>query len=251
MNNKIFLLYLLIWLSFPKIISATDKLTPGGLVYAQSFWGDNAKPMTENRMKIRVTTYPGEQSSYFWSQQFFYAGSNEGGYVGLQTGGIQKGLFIGKQMIFSVWNVRNAEPGKGAICEPFTGEGDGMKCSIVYNWKEGEDYIASVKVSGKKLLGSVIEVKTGKTFLIGKMPFPKGYNNLSHGALIWVEYFGDVIGNCNQTPLQTATFTPEISNGLNGRISNVTFGNKCNNARGDIETNGSSVIFTTGGEIKR
>jgi hypothetical protein len=41
-------------------------------------------------------------------------------------------------MIFSVWNVRNAEPGKGAICEPFTGEGDGMKCSIVYNWKEGE-----------------------------------------------------------------------------------------------------------------
>lgn len=224
-----------------------DKLTPGGLIYAQSFWGDSGKPMGENRMKIRVTEYPGDASEYFWSQQFFYSGSNEGGYVGIQTGGLQKGRRIGKKLIFAVWNVTRAEPGMGAVCEPFTGEGDGMTCSIAYDWTPGEEYVASVKVAGKKLVGTITESKTGKVFTIGTMPFAKGHKSLSHGSLIWVEYFGDAAG-CAATPLQRSTFTPEVSNGLNARISNITFGQKCFNAKGTIAENARSVDFVTGGD---
>lgn len=226
-------------------IIASDKLTPGGLVYAQAFWGDTGKPMAENRMKIRVTEYPGDTSEYFWSQQFFYAGSNEGGYVGIQTGGLQKGRRIGKKLIFAVWNVTQAEPGKGAVCEPFTGEGDGMTCSIAYDWKAGDEYIARVKITGKKLMGTITESKTGKVFTIGRMPLAKTYHSLSHGSLIWIEYFGDS-ASCQATPLQRATFTPDLSDGLNGRISNVTFGKKCFNANGSIAEDSQSIVFTTG-----
>lgn len=227
-----------------------DKMTPGGLVYAQSFWGENGQPMTENRMKMRITTFPGDKSAYFWSQQFFYAGSNEGGYVGIQTGGLRQGRLVGKQLIFSVWNVNKADPGKGAVCEPFTGEGDGMKCGIAYGWKDGEEYIAGVKIVDKMLVGTITETKTGRVFTLGRMPLAKGFSALSNGSLIWNEYFGDS-ASCEATPLQSAVFTPAISNGLNGKISNVTFGQKCSNARGDIAPDGKSIIFTTGGKTVR
>ncbi len=179
-----------------------------------------------------------------------YAGSNEGGYVGIQTGGLQKGRRIGKKLIFAVWNVTDAQPGKGAVCEPFTGEGDGMTCSIAYNWKEGEEYIAAVRVDDKRLVGTITESKTGKVFTVGKMPFAKGYKNLSHGSLVWVEYFGDA-ASCAATPLQRATFTPAVSNGLNARVSNITFGQKCFNARGTITKDGSAILFATGGETAK
>lgn len=243
-------LLLALIMAMPWLLFSADKMTPGGLIYAQSFWGDSGKPMTENRMKIRVTDYPGDASEYFWSQQFFYAGSNEGGYVGIQTGGLQKGRRIGKKLIFAVWNVTDAQPGKGAVCEPFTGEGDGMTCSIAYNWKEGEEYIAAVKVDGNRLVGTITESKTGKVFTVGKMPFAKGYKNLSHGSLVWVEYFGDA-ASCAATPLQRATFTPAVSNGLNARVSNITFGQKCFNARGTITKDGSAILFATGGETAK
>lgn len=167
---------------------------------------------------------PGDASQYFWSQQFFYAGSNEGGYVGIQTGRLQKGRRIGKKHIFSVWNVREAEPGTGAVCEPFTGEGDGMTCSMAFDWK------------------------TGKVLTIGTMPFAKGFHSLSHGSMVWFEYFGDA-ANCAATPVQRSTFTPDVSDGLTARLSNVTFGQKCPNANGKIAEDARSVVFTTGGNI--
>ncbi|MBN8219296.1 MAG: DUF3472 domain-containing protein [Spirochaetes bacterium] len=225
---------------------AADKLTPGGLVYAQSFWGDTGKPVAENRMKIRVIEYPGDASEYFWSQQFFYAGSNEGGYVGIQTGGLQKGRRIGKKLIFAVWNVTEAEPGKGAVCEPFTGEGDGMTCSMAFDWKTGEEYIAAVKIARKKLVGTITESKTGKVLTIGTMPFAKGFHSLSHGSMVWIEYFGDA-ASCAATPVQRSSFTPDVSDGLTARLSNVTFGQKCPNANGKIAEDARSLVFTTGG----
>ncbi len=229
---------------------ADEGITPGGLVYAQSFWGDQARSLSENRMRITVHQDPGAASSYFWAQQFFYPGKNEGGYIGLQTGGTQKGRNAGKQFIFSVWNIKEADPGKGAVCEPFGGEGNGMKCSLIYDWKEGREYTVTVAIAENRLVGTVQESGTRNFFLIGTMPMPRGSDSLSHGSLIWIEYFG-VTRNCEEMPAQSATFAPLPSNQYRGRISNITYGKVCTNSRASATNDGTAVRFTTGGQTDR
>lgn len=237
-------LFLLLFF-FASTSFAEDQMTPGGLVYAQSFWG--TAPLTENRMKINIQRDPGNESSYFWAQQFFYNGSNEGGYIGLQTGGIQKGRLTGKLFIFSVWNVKSAEAGEGAVCEPFGGEGEGMKCTLAFDWKESEDYAVAVTLKNGHLTGTVQEMRTGNVHSIGTIPLPHGHSALSNGSLIWIEYFGNISGTCAKIPSQSAVFTPLTSNGLHGRLTNVTFGRKCANAEGRITEDASSATFTSGG----
>lgn len=44
-----------------------------------------------------------------------------------------QGEWVGKMIIFSIWDALAAEPGPGASCECFTGEGE-MFYEIQYNY---------------------------------------------------------------------------------------------------------------------
>jgi hypothetical protein len=98
-------------------------LTPGGIAdtHAQFAGG----PFSEVAFPFTIEDEPVESSSWFWAQQFFFEGTTEGGYIGVQANGIQGGQVVGKMLIGSIWNATEATPGPTASCEPFGGEGIG------------------------------------------------------------------------------------------------------------------------------
>src|SRR5690242_17244681 len=73
---------------------------------------------------------PGQQNqAYFYSSQFGFT-NGPGGYVGIQTDA------NGKRAVFSIWDANGVSCSsvRGAICQRFTGEGDGYQTMIPYNW---------------------------------------------------------------------------------------------------------------------
>jgi hypothetical protein len=82
------------------------------------------------------TVGPGQvQFAYFYSSQFGIV-DGDGGYIGIQTDG------NGKRAIFSIWGANGAQCADvaGAICQPFTGEGDGYQTLVPYEWVPGHRY---------------------------------------------------------------------------------------------------------------
>lgn len=101
--------------------------------------------------------------------------------MGLQTNGHMQGQWVGKMAIFSIWKALDAEPGPGASCERFTGEGEGWSCRKKYNWVEGHTYSLRIKAeevdeTQNRWWGTYIKDLTTseETFLVESKCLPPG-----------------------------------------------------------------------------
>lgn len=76
----------------------------------------------------------------------------------------------GKRAIFSIWNAYGAQCSSvpGAICQPFTGQGDGYQTLIPYNWVVSHHYYVYVYADSPGWLGGwVYDQELGTWTLIG------------------------------------------------------------------------------------
>jgi hypothetical protein len=227
-----------------------QPLTPGGLVYTWYDWPWVSDEGFDNfEVLLTIDVDPGIQSSYYWAHQFGFK-DGDGGYMGLQTNGYMQGQWIGKMAIFSIWDALDAEPGLGASCEEFGGEGEGWSCRKQYNWIEGHNYSLSIEVDGvdeyqNKWWGAYIKDLTAsaETFL-GKIKVPASWKGLDY-SVVWAEYYGIVAG-CIAIPYAEVRFEqPTADNIYTPESIYISYGTKCTNS--NITTiDNMGVIFETG-----
>ena len=124
----------------------------------------------------------------------------DGGYTGLQSGGIP----FGRQLQFSVWDA----PGHGdaefvasasdVVCTPFGGEGTGINCEMHYPWDVGSAYRFEVTEEemngGSAITLHVTDLAAGHRRFIGTLRFARRADFT--GFAMFVEYFAVSAPHC-------------------------------------------------------
>ena len=188
-----------------------DGVTPGGMAdtHAQFAGG----PFAEIVFPFTIEDEPIEDSSWFWAQQFFFEGTTEGGYIGVQQGGILGGQIVGKMMIGSIWNATEATPGPTASCEPFGGEGIGYSCRLAFEWRENVTYRMVIRESQEDWWSIImIDPATNTETLLGDIHAPQEYGRIRPPTAGFAEYFGTV-ASCETTPHAVALLHAPTADG--------------------------------------
>lgn len=153
------------------------------------------------------------QPAYFYSMQFGIV-TGDGGYIGIQKDA------DGKRAIFSIWGATAAtcstEP--GALCRPFTGEGDGYQTIIPYQWVAGHTYrtrvwALSTDADGDWWIGEIMDQNTGVASVVGTIRVPLGYQWLSYYTINWVEWYAPRPPSCDSVPESVVFFGAPLANG--------------------------------------
>jgi hypothetical protein len=232
-----------------------EQITPGHMAV---IWYDWPQPsgngFSNFDVLLTIEVDPGIQSAYYWAHSFYFK-NEEIGYMGLQTNGYMQGEWVGKMAIFSMWDALVAEPGPGASCEEFTGEGEGWSCRIKYSWVEGRIYDLRVGALGvdaqeNEWWGAwIIDTSSNQETYIGKIKVPGSWQWLDNSSAVWVEYYGQV-NDCDSTPYAKASFEQPIADNGSFIPQNLTsiIGTTCTNAQITLIEN-QGVIFETGGSL--
>lgn len=195
-------------------------------------------------------------SSYYWAHQFWFVGGN-GGYMGLQTGGLINGVNRGKIAIFSIWDAVAAESDPPASVERFTGEGDGWSCRLPYDWEEATPFRLRLSLaqdvpapSGDWWECRVAHVGGIGEALVGRIQVPAAWRHLQSSSLWFVEYFGEVSG-CDAIPFAEATFgEPMMDDGISPKnVPQIMPYGVCAHLAKVTEKPGNCWIAETGTEI--
>lgn len=157
---------------------------------------------------------PGQvQFAYFYSSQFGMV-DGDGGYIGLQSDA------NGKRAIFSIWgaNAASCADVAGAICRPFTGEGDGFQTMVPYAWVPGHRYRTRVWVldtdaSGDWWVGEVADLTDNTAQVVGYIRVPLVYQWLKSYVINWVEWYAPQAPTCAQLPQSAVYFGAPDANG--------------------------------------
>lgn len=211
---------------------------------------------------------PGFDSNIFWSHQFGF-NIKAGGYIGMQSNGGQRRLFL-----FSVWDASQSKRGSpGSLCSRFTGEGSGQSCYMRLNWTAGHTYAFHVAYEGANwFAATVTDVTTARSFALGSIRI-NGATAIAPGSLTdWTEYFewnnprttcynqpgsaaifGVPIGN-RGTAIGFVSHTNSSNNGCRTRIDNIGAGTVQrdavgNSIRGAVEGLGRRCLAAAGGRI--
>jgi hypothetical protein len=228
------------------------NLTPGGMAYAWYVWPQiSGQGFSNFDVLLTIDVDSSIQSSYYWAHQFAFK-NGDGGYIGLQTNGYMQDAWVGKMAIFSIWDALEAEPGPGASCERFTGEGEGWSCRKKYNWVEGHTYCLRIEAYGideqeNEWWGAwIIDTSTYEEIFLGRIKVPASWQRLDNYSAVWVEYYGKVI-NCNSIPYAEARFEqPTANDGIySPKDLTTVIGTTCPNANITLLEN-KGVIFETG-----
>ncbi|PKP58969.1 hypothetical protein CVT91_07575 [Candidatus Atribacteria bacterium HGW-Atribacteria-1] len=240
------------------------QITPGGMAYMwydwpmplPVYWGGNHIGFFNFDIFLTIDVSPGIQSAYYWAHQFHFS-QGGGGYIGLQTNGSIQAQQVGKMAIFSIWNALEAEPGDGATCEYFTGEGEGWSCRIPYNWVEGRTYRLRIwelccahKPWEDEWWGAwITDTFSDKETFIGKIKVPSSWQWLDNSSVVWVEYYGQV-NDCDSIPYAKARFEQPTADDGSFMPQELTpvIGTTCTNAKITLLEN-QGVIFETGGSL--
>ncbi len=153
------------------------------------------------------TVGPGQVPfAYFYSSQFGIV-TGDGGYIGIQKDA------NGKRAIFSIWgaSAANCADVPGAICRPFTGEGDGYQTMVPYAWVPGHRYRTRVWVQGSDAdgdwwVGELGDVTAGTAEVVGYIRVPHAYQWLKSYVINWVEWYAPQAASCDQLPESTVLF---------------------------------------------
>ncbi len=127
-----------------------------------------------------------------------------GGYIGLQTHGINNDGSIQTNVRFSIWDTVDAEGGE---CSSFGGEGVGQTCVInPLKLSVGVHYTIKVErlnteSDGTWWQGSVLNDFSGDTHVIGKIKVPHAQSDrFVRPGGNFSEYFGPKAENCTSVP---------------------------------------------------
>ena len=228
------------------------QITPGHMAVIWYDWPQSSGSGFNNfDVLLTIDVAPGVQSAYYWAHQFAFK-NGDGGYMGLQTNGCMQGQWVGKMAIFSIWDAMAAEPGPGASCEEFIGEGEGWSCRKKYNWVEGHTYCLRIEAYGvdeqeNEWWGAwIIDTSMEQETLIGKIKVPGSWQWLDNSSVVWVEYYGQV-NDCDSIAYAKARFEqPTADNGsfIPQKLTPV-IGTTCTNAKITLMEN-QGVAFETG-----
>jgi hypothetical protein len=180
-------------------------------------------------------------SQYFWAHQFWFVGGKEGGYMGLQTGGVIHGINRGKIAIFSIWDATDTELGPPACAEHFSENGTGWGCKLPFDWRSGTTYRLRVGEVGNTSDpnaaywwgSSVLDTQTNEEHLIGKIRVPAEWEGLKSETGCWIEHFG-ALPDCESLPYTRAVFgRPQMNDGttLPDSFAVKTYGDCAHRAR--------------------
>jgi hypothetical protein len=186
-------------------------LTPGGIADTHAYFSGG--PFAEIVYPFTIEDEPVEASSWFWAQQFFFEGTTEGGYIGVQANGILGGQVVGKMMIGSIWNATEATPGPSASCEPFGGEGIGYSCRLAFEWRENVTYRMVVRESQEDWWSIImIDPSTNEEMLLGDIHAPPEYGRIRPPTAGFAEYYGTVDA-CETLPHAVALLHAPVADG--------------------------------------
>ena len=219
------------------------SVVPGGMA-ASNTYGEAGSTATSSTAAITIEESPSVASYYFWAHQFFLtAQSDHNGYFGLQTNGLIGGRWVGRMVIFSVWNATDAVPGARTTAQTFGGEGVGYSLRLAYEWAEGVEYRFRIyKESG---LWWALEFRPGDgtPIYLGKIKITEDVV-LQAASSNFVEYFMS-INACEDMPYSRARFASVSFDDATYRASNLrTYGNCTDNARAYADSSGA--VFETG-----
>ncbi|MBI1889515.1 MAG: DUF3472 domain-containing protein [Burkholderiales bacterium] len=185
---------------------------------------------------LKFINDPGIGTSWFLAHQFgfFNQSGNEqgGGYIGLQTNTIGTGGQKG--VIFSIWDATYANPGSGATCQDFGGEGIGKQCFKPYPWVAGKTYrLKVVKDGGLSYSGFVVDMSTtpATETYIGQIQAPSFATGFHRRTSQWAEYYGPIVANCADYKYVKVLWTrPKADGGATTPTQSIYLGpNYCEN----------------------
>ena len=186
-------------------------LTPGGMADTHAAFA--RATATEMIYPFTVIDEPVAGSQYFWAQQFFFEGTTQGGYTGLQSDGIIAGHRIGKMAIFSIWDALEATPGPGAQCQTFGGEGVGYSCRLPFEWRENVTYRMILReVAADSWSLAMFDPSIGAERLIGTIRAPAPWGRVRLGSAGFAEYYGQV-ASCATLPHAVALLHQPTADG--------------------------------------
>lgn len=149
----------------------------------------------------------------YWAQYFQFTGSNDGGYIGLQTDGNRFDGSTGELAIFSLWNANGV---RGPACDTFTGEGHGYSCRIPFTITTGVHYRLRVwrlesDDTGTWWGGWIAADDTQQDYHIGDIRVPSAGHQRFGQLMNFTEYFGPAVP-CDQVPQSTVQLTQPAAN---------------------------------------
>ena len=179
-------------------------------VYA--YWNyDSNEGFRDVQQKVRIK----QKAPYsFWAHYWTWMGSDQGGYLGLQTDGNRFDGTTGETAIFSLWN---ADSARGPGCGTFGGEGEGYSCRIPFRIRTDKTYRLSVRrvapdETGQWWAASVRDLTAGKTHAIGRIRVALTARLIA-APMNFSEYFGPAV-DCNEVPVSVALWSSPEANRL-------------------------------------
>ena len=160
-------------------LSTTHNNPPAAHAY---IWINSRNPTAG--YSIDMTPFTDPEGTFYAAIQW------DGGYTGLQSGGMP----FGRQLQFSVWNA----PGYGdaelidnasdVLCTPFGGEGTGINCELHYPWSVGSTYRFEVTEGelngGSAITLHVTDLASGHRRFVGTLRFARRANFTSFGMFV-------------------------------------------------------------------
>lgn len=170
-------------------------------------------------------TFRAMADATYFALVVWYQNTSDGAYMGVQQLG--DGSRVAR---FSVWNSTSAQPGAGATCRDFDGEGIGKTCEIPFPFELDHPYRYRMwKLSndgagwwwGAWMIDDVTHAET----LIGQIRAPNPAGDIT-GADTFDEYFGDAVP-CDAVPWSEADISvPALSAGAaHATAATPTMGN--------------------------
>ena len=197
---------------------------------AQQQWGaaylDWTGALLSDKSSMSQVIQPLEISPrMYWEAGWHWDNIPDGGYGGIQSGGILADGKISDLAIFSIWNGLGAVPGVGAGCTPFGGEGIGYSCRIPITLIAGNKYEISFGVDTARgpqwWIASISDLAKGTKSVIGSIET----NSSVAKATNWnnfIEYWGQAVP-CDAVGAASAKFYTPTSNNPDVEVSSPRF----------------------------
>jgi hypothetical protein len=161
-----------------------------------------------------------EQKGYkeYWAMQFPLTGTNDAGYMGLQTVATRPDGSVGQMAIFSLWNASGSRNANGK-CAPFDGEGNGLSCRMAFTIRDKVRYRYRVWRLESDSVGQwwgawIQDTSTGRDYHLGDL---RVKSRTIGTPLNFTEYWGEAV-SCDRVPESIVNWTQPAANS-NGRGS--------------------------------
>ncbi|GAU71628.1 hypothetical protein SSP35_60_00020 [Streptomyces sp. NBRC 110611] len=229
------------------------RIVAGGMATDEREWPFRPGGYSDFETSITITRDPGYNGRTYWAHQFGFSGSEEPGYVGLQSrDGYEK--FIN----FSIWGAASwSNVQSGTRCRKFDHEGSGVQCDARYVWREGVTYRIKIsRSSANSWRAAITDTRTGKTTDVATIVLPQDRGGLSTLGE-WVENFAqgsDQPSTCEDVPAATVVFgQPTASQGRVRpiRSSSYTYGNCSYIAKAVCTTDHVCTLTVNQGSLPR